>query len=225
MTDNNKWLIPGSIVIAGIIVAGAIVFAQGGGSLKNAGGDTQNPTPNPIVAATPTIDDDTVLGDPNAPVTYLEFGDYECPYCHQLFETEKQLIEEYVTTGKMRLVFRDFPLSFHPTARPSAEAAECAGEQGKYWAYHDALYTNQAEVVKGGYDYTKLAGQLGLNTTQFKNCVDTRQYQAEVEQDYQDGVAAGVAGTPTTFINGTAVEGAVPYATMKAAIEAALAKS
>ena len=95
----------------------------------------------------PTIDDDFVLGDPAAPVTMIIFGDYQCPFCGQAHNTaEKQVREKYVKTGKVKMVYRDYPLSFHPAATPAAEAAQCAGAQGKYWEYHDALFENQERL-------------------------------------------------------------------------------
>lgn len=221
---DQKLMVPLSIVLAGVIVAGAIVFTKGGG-LANTNDDTINPTPTPTPVATvaPTIDDDAVLGDANAPVTVIEFGDFQCPFCGQLHENiGAQLRAEYIETGKVKMVYRDFPLSFHPAAEPAAEAAECAKEQGKFWAYHDQLFANQAGL---GVDlYTSIAQNLKLNMTQFKSCVDTQKYKDEIIKDYQDGVAAGVDGTPASFINGILVSGAVPYATFKAAVEAALAQ-
>lgn len=218
MDQNNKMLVPGSIIIAGIIIAGAILYSSGSKSLA-----LKEPVDNqlPIVAAA-TVDDDVILGDPNAPVTIIEWGDFQCPFCAQLFNTvEKQAREEYVKTGKVRWVYRDFPLSFHPAAMPAALAAECAKDQGKYWLYHDALFENQATIET--LDYIKLASTLGLNTSTFKQCVDTQKYKDEIAKDTQDGVAAGVEGTPATFINGKLISGAQPYAVFKAEIEAALA--
>lgn len=218
--DKNTLLVPMSIIIAGVIVAGAIVYKPNGGSDIAA---------DPVVAEpameyeAPTIDDDVVLGEEDAPVTIIEFGDFECPFCKRLHdEAGVQLRDEYIKTGKVKMVYRDYPLSFHPSAQPAAEAAECAGEQGKYWQYHDELFTRQATLA--GLDYVKLAGELGLDTATFKTCVDTHKYADEIAKDMADGNAAGVDGTPATFINGKLVSGAVPYATIKAAIEEALAQ-
>jgi protein-disulfide isomerase len=101
--------------------------------------------PNLVMA---TIDDDTVLGDANAPVTMIVFGDFQCPYCGQAYQTgEKQVRDEYVKSGKVKMVYRDFPLiNIHPSAIPAAEASECAKAQGKYWQYHDALFENQDKL-------------------------------------------------------------------------------
>lgn len=209
-----------SIIVAGVIIAGAIVYKPNSQPATGGSDQVVNGAAPSLVPA--TVDDDVVVGDANAPVTVIEFGDYECPYCEQFYTTiEKPMREEYIKTGKVKMVFRDYPLSFHPAAQPAAEAAECAGEQGKYWEYHDALYEHQATIES--LDYVKLAGDLGLNKTTFKTCADTHKYAAEIAKDQADGNAAGVDGTPASFINGQLVSGAVPYATFKAAIEAALA--
>ncbi|MDO8602074.1 MAG: DsbA family protein [bacterium] len=220
--DNNKLLLPMSIIIAGVIIAGAVVYNP---DSKAEFGEVGALTGEPVVLTgeAPTIDDDVILGEADAPVTVIIFGDYECPFCERLYqETEKQMREEYVTTGKVRVVYRDYPLPFHPSAQPAAEAAECAGAQGKYWAYHDALFERQATIST--MNYVDLAGELGLDKIVFKTCVDTNQFADEVAKDYADGDAAGVEGTPATFINGRLISGAMPYATFKAAIEAALAQ-
>ncbi len=209
-----------SILAAAVIVGGSVIYSA---NLK--GGDANPNTNN----TTPGVDDDVILGDPKAPVTLIEFGDYQCPFCLKLFEeTEGKLREEFVKTGELKMVYRDFPLDqIHPFARPSAEAAECARDQGKYWTYHDALFEKQKELAS--LDFTILAGELGLDTAQFKSCVDTRKYKDEVEKDYQDGIAAGVTGTPGNFIvSGEFVKylpGALPYEAFKAAIEEALAQN
>lgn len=214
---NTKFLVPASIVLAGIIIAVAVIYATGDQSLEPA----NNPEPTNFSA--PAIDDDVILGEVNAPVTLIEFGDYECPFCKKMFdESEPQIRKEYIETGKVRMVYRDFPLSFHPSAMPAAEASECAKEQGKFWLYHDALFNRQAQLST--LNYVSLAKELGLNEMQFKSCVETHKYKSEIENDYQDGLAAGVDGTPATFVNGKLVSGAQPYSVFKAEIEAALKK-
>ncbi len=214
---NTKFLVPASIVLAGIIIAVAVIYATGDQSLEPANNS------QPTNFSAPTIDDDVILGQADAPVTLIEFGDYECPFCKKMFdESEPQIRKEYIETGKVRMVYRDFPLSFHPSAMPAAEASECAKEQGKFWLYHDALFNRQAQLAT--LNYVTLATELGLNAAEFKTCVETHKYKSEIEKDYQDGVAAGVDGTPATFVNGKLVSGAQPYAVFKAEIEAALKK-
>ena len=216
VTGTNKSLIPASIIFAGIIIAGAVIYSTGERQI------VQNNQPAKLVA--PTVDDDVILGEADAPVTIIEFGDYECPYCEVFYkETEEQIRRKYIETGKVKMVYRDFPLDKHPSAMPAALAAQCAGDQGKYWAYHDALFDRQAQLAT--MDYTALAKELGLNEKTFKSCLDSRKYENEVKKDYQDGVRAGVKGTPAFFINGIFIEGAYPYEDFEKVIEAALAKT
>ncbi len=208
--NNNVKLIATAIIVAAIVVAGALVYQPG-----------QHVPPAPVATPATSLDDDAVLGGVDVPVTMVVFGDYQCPYCKQAFSTaEAQVRKDYVDTGKVKMVFRDYPLEFHPFAIPAAEAAECAHAQGKYWEYHDALYAAQDQLAT--IDYGKLAGDLKLDTKTFKNCVDGHTYANEIELDRQAGIALGVTGTPATFINGKLIPGAYPYATYKAAIEAAL---
>jgi protein-disulfide isomerase len=168
------------------------------------------------------LDDDPVLGDPNAPVTIVSFEDYQCPFCGRAHtQSFPQIKSNYIDTGKVKYVFRDFPLSFHPNAQPAAEASECADEQGKFWEYHDALYANQQTLSPSL--YTKLAGDLGLDVDQFTSCFDSGKYREEVQADFQYGGSVGVSGTPTFFINGIKLVGAQPYAAFQQIIEAELA--
>ncbi|HLD72564.1 MAG TPA: thioredoxin domain-containing protein [Candidatus Nanoarchaeia archaeon] len=169
-----------------------------------------------------SIDDDAVKGNPEAKVTIVEFSDFECPFCGKYFqETAPQIMKDYVDTGKVRYVFRDSPLDFHQKAQKAAEAAECAGEQGKYWEMHDYLFQNQdylaVENLKG---YAK---DLKLDTAKFNDCLDKGKMAEEVKKDLADAQKYGVSGTPAFFINGKLISGAQPYGTFKVEIEAALA--
>ncbi|MBU0469874.1 MAG: thioredoxin domain-containing protein [Nanoarchaeota archaeon] len=170
-----------------------------------------------------SVDNDAILGDENAPVTIVEFSDFQCPYCGKAYENLKPLEKEYIDTGKVRLVFRDFPLSFHLEAESAAMAAECAHEQGKFWEYHNTLFENQAEL--GTDKYIKWAGDLGLDVAQFEECVKSQKYLNEVAEDFVDGQKYGVSGTPAFFINGKLISGAQPYSVFKEEIETALAKA
>ena len=166
-------------------------------------------------------DDDPVLGKKNAPVTIVSFEDYQCPFCKRAFDqTFPQLKKEYIDTGKVKYVYRDFPLSFHQEAQPAAEATECADEQGKFWEYHDAIFDNQAAL---GRDlYLKLAGDLKLDVNKFTQCFDSGKYKQEVQADFNYGSQIGVSGTPTFFINGAKLVGAQPYEAFKQLIDAEL---
>jgi len=180
-------------------------------------------TPTTPEAIAVSVDDDAVKGDPNAPVTMVEFSDYECPFCGRYFnEVLPQIISAYVDTGKVKIVFRDFPLSFHPDAQKAAEAAECAGEQDAYWEMHDMLYSNQqaldVDSLKG------YASELGLNTADFNDCLDSGAMAAEVAADIAEGKSYGVEGTPASFINGVLIGGAYPFEEFQRVIEEELAK-
>jgi protein-disulfide isomerase len=168
-------------------------------------------------------DDDPMIGDPDAPVTIVEFSDFQCPFCERFYsQTYLSLKENYVDTGKVKIVFRDFPLSFHPEAEPAALAAECANEQGEFWAFHDLIFENQGSMSASA--YLEWAAEIGLDVGQFSECVDSQKYKSEVASDYNDGGRLGVTGTPGFFVNGELVTGAQPYAVFAAAIDAQLAK-
>lgn len=218
---SNPYLIPGSIVVAGFIVAMAVVYSKGGFT-DRAEPSRQNAAAVVASSGQSLADDDPVLGNPDAPVTIVEFGDFQCPYCAQFFRTtEQELIEKYIKTGKARLIYRDFPLNgIHEHAQKAAEASECADEQGNFWAYHDLLYTRQASL--GMENFKLWAKEIGLNSEQFNSCLDSGKYSGEVLKDFQDGQAAGVTGTPASFVNGKSVSGAVPFSVMASEIEAAL---
>lgn len=170
------------------------------------------------------IDDDHVKGDPDAPVTIVEWSDFECPFCARFYrDTLSQIESEYIDTGKVKLVYRDFPLGFHAQAQKSAEAAECAGEQNKYWEMHDLLFENG---VAGGVDsFKQFAADIGLNTAEFNECLDSGAMAAETAKDMRDGQAVGITGTPGFIINGQLVSGAQPFSAFKQVIDAALAQA
>jgi len=184
---------------------------------------TPTPTPSPIINMEELAQEDKIEGDPNAPITIVEFSDFECPFCSRFYsQTLIQLRTEYIDTGKVKLIYRDFPLSFHPEAQPAAEAAECANEQGKFKEYHDMIFENQSQI--GDATYKRWAAELGLDTEQFNSCVDEGKYRAEVQADFAAGQAAGVSGTPTFFINGQKIVGAQPFSVFQQIIDAELAQ-
>jgi len=218
-----------SILTAALIIGGSLIYSaglKGGGGAppvaQVAGGDETATNNNP------GIDDDVILGDSGAPVTLIGFGDYQCPFCKKMYdETEGKLRDEYVSTGKLRMVYRDFPIDqIHPYARSAAEAAECARDQDKYWRAHDFLFENQSNLsTLAAGKFVSMAQALDLDINEFRECVQVRKYAEEVEKDYQDGLRAGVTGTPGTFINNQFLPGALPYEDFKAAIEEALQSS
>lgn len=171
------------------------------------------------------------LGSPDAPVTMVEFSDYQCPFCKryisQVFPTIKK---DYIDTGKLRYVFRDFPIAtLHPRAMKAHEAAHCAGEQNRYWEMHDILFEKSKDFSVPALE--RYAKEVGLNGDQFNDCLQTGRYASKVEKEISDGRKVGVSGTPSFVIGpsgsgekitGTVVVGARPHATFKQVIESAL---
>lgn len=177
-----------------------------------------NTVPTPTVADIEVTSDDHIRGDVNAPVTLVEYSDFECSYCSRVKPTLDQVLEEF--DGQVRLVFRHFPLSFHTNAQKAGEASECAGDQDKFWEMHDVLFENQSAL---GVDSLKsYAADLGLNTSTFNDCLDNGTHATTVSDGLTEGATYGVQGTPATFVNGTLVSGAQPFESFKAAIESAL---
>jgi protein-disulfide isomerase len=152
-----------------------------------------------------SVDDDPSRGGgATAPVTIVEFSDFQCPYCSRAEGVVDEVMKKY--GNKVRLVYRDYPLSFHPNAENAAMASQCAQEQGKYWEMHKAMFDNQAKLAAA--DLVETAGTLGMDKDKFKTCLDTGKFRSEVQKDFQDGQKAGVSGTPTFFINGVMIVGA-----------------
>ncbi len=170
------------------------------------------------------------LGNKNAKVILVDFGDFECPFCKKYFdETFAQIKKDYVDTGKVIYYYRHFPLSFHPAAKPAALASECANEQNKFWEFHDLVFKEQAKITgqtpEGTTQALKtFAASLGLNTSQFNSCLDSEKYKDNVEKDTTEGTTAGVNGTPTFFVNGMSLVGAQPYSAFQTLIDQELAK-
>jgi len=172
------------------------------------------PTTQPTQAQL-SEDDDPVLGDKNAPITIIEFSDFQCPFCAKFHsETLPELKKNYIDTGKAKLIYRDYPLPNHPMAIPSALAAQCVFEQGgdeAYYKYHDTLFSNQA--ILSSENLIVWASQQGYN---IKDCFESQKFLNEVNADY---AAGGQLGTPTFFINGMKVEGAQPYTIFEQILE------
>ncbi|MFL5376010.1 MAG: DsbA family protein, partial [Myxococcales bacterium] len=160
-----------------------------------------------------------VLGPKNAAVTIVEWSDFQCPYCGRVEPTLQQVREEY--KGKVRLAWKNQPLSFHPNAMPAAEAAMAAAEQGKFWEYHDALFKRQNELGPALYD--EVAKQVGLDMEKFHASIQGHKHLAQIKADMAAGSAVGADGTPTFFINGKKLVGAMPIESFKQVIDAELA--
>ena len=226
ITTDNIWKIT-TVVLAIVLL---FVLLRGG-EVPAVPEDDAEPEPEPTPTPEPTAptvdmealaDDDTVKGDEDAPVLIVEFSDFQCPYCGKFYRDTLPLLKEnYIDTGKVKIIHRDFPLGFHQNAQKAGEASECADDQGKFWEMHDKLYENYQELAVD--NLKQYAVDLGLNAEEFNDCLDTGKYADEVKKDFVDGAAAGVSGTPSFFVNGQLLVGAQPYAAFQQAIDAALA--
>jgi len=222
--QNNKFLIPAAIVLAGIIIAVATIYSVKKPS-SNTGADNGKTA---AIAALPQVSSsDFVLGDQNAPVTIVEYSDFQCPFCAKFFkETESVLREKYVKTGKVKFIYRNFAFLGQESLW-AANAARCAGEQGKFWQYHDYLYNNQRGENQGAFSKDNLksfAAALGLDKEKFNACLDSEKYTDSIQKETKAGGEAGVQGTPANFINGTLYPGALPTATFTQIIDGELNK-
>jgi len=164
---------------------------------------------------------DPSIGSASAPVTIVEFSDFQCPYCRSVAPTLKQVRDTY--GDKVRIVWKDYPLTqIHPEAFKAGEAAHCAGEQSKFWEYHDRLFANQTALQPT--DLKKYAVDLGLDATTFNACVDSSKYGDRVREGVAQGSRLGVNSTPTVYINGRLLSGAQPYETFVLVIDEELSR-
>ena len=166
-------------------------------------------------------DDDPFMGPENAPVTLIEFSDFQCPYCRRVQSVLKRLMTAY--QGQVKLVFRDFPLrQVHPEAQKAAEAAQCANDQGQFWQYHDRLFAVTELKID---DLKRYAAEMGLDAGSFNTCLDSGKYSQEVQDDIDDARVAGVNATPSFFVNGLPINGAVPFERFVEMVELALERT
>lgn len=178
-----------------------------------------------------SLSDDPVKGNPNAPVTIVEFSDFQCPFCARFFaQTLPQIQQDYIDSGKVKLVFRDFPIeSIHANARAASFAAECADDQGKFWQYHDKLFEGQTQWARlsasdAANTFKQYAIELGLNSDSFNSCFNSPKHLDEVNEDFQNGANYGVTGTPAFFIGNdkdgyVMLIGAKPYSSFQQVID------
>jgi len=232
---DDLWKYSTFVLGALVIVLAFTAFGDNGGVSGNAvGGNAPTPTPSAapptqqLGGATADADDDAFIGDADAPVTVIEFTDLQCPFCERHHsQVYPQIVSQYVDTGKVKYVARDFPLtSIHPLAAPASEAAECVREQSDdatYFEYVDKIFDNQQSLSQD--NLRTWATELGYDISA---CMSSGKYKAEVQKDSQDAQAAGGRGTPFFVIvnsdgEGTPVSGAQPFSAFQQAIEAALA--
>ncbi len=258
MNNQNNNTLAIAITFAAVVIAGALVFfamqMRNSSGVENTNGQdlsqqieegiqsyiqkqeeeakqAQIEANKPKFVEGDFTDDDAILGDPDAPVTMVEFSDYECPFCKRHATQTLPLIQEkYIETGQLKMVFRDFPLGFHdPLATEQAMAAECVREQTDdetYFAYHDLIFETTNSNGRGMEkdQLYELADQVGVDKAEFTECLDSEKYKDEVAKDLADGQSAGVSGTPGFLINGQLVSGAQPFSVFEQIIEAELNK-
>ena len=239
--NKNLAMICGTIILVSLVIAGAILYsnAKSSNNVVINGNNPNNQQPQnqqPTGPVSVSVDDDPVLGDKNAPLTMIEFSDYECPFCKRHFtDVYPQLKKDYIDTGKVKLVFRDFIAvpTHNPLATSEAMAASCAKDQGgdaMYFKYHDAIFTKTISNGNGMAisELPAIAKSLGLNVSTFQSCLDSNKYKDEVAKDIADASKAGVNGSPSFFvgkstsngtINGTIIVGAQPFAAFKVIID------
>lgn len=226
---------PFAILVAAAMISGSILYSGFGASTTATISDAKA---NDAQVAAPVAEikdpgvllsgKDAVLGSNSAPVTIVEFSDFQCPFCRSFFEgAYAQIKKDYIDTGKVKVAFRHYPLPFHSAARPSALAAECAAEQGKFWQLHDKMFLEQAKKGTGTISYgtTELkqwAAEIGLTASKFNSCLDNSKYASKVDADIADGAKYGVSGTPSFFVNGKQLVGAQPFEKFKALIDSEL---
>ncbi len=231
VSQSNPWFAV-SIGLMGLIVGYSLSGASGVTTARLApaapGADAPAADAPAAPATPPTTDDDAVLGDADAPVTLIEFSDYQCPFCQRHFtETFGKIKAEFVDTGKVKYVVRDYPLSFHPNAEPAAEAAECAGDQDKYFEMHEQLFRNGgawSNLPDPKPTFEQYATAIGLDLADYRACMEAGTHKQEIQQDMADGSASGVSGTPGFWVlnadgQGEMISGAQPFENFKAAIE------
>lgn len=228
---SNYFSIPLAIIIAGAMISGAVIYSNNKNS--NLAGEAQKPVASPAgqeeedttKVYSVSADDDAVKGDADAKITIIEFSDYQCSFCAKAEATLKKIFNEY--GDKVKLVYRDYPLDFHDNAQDAAEAAECAGDQNKFWEYHDLLFAKQDKwsESKDGAEFKTYAKDLRLDAVAFSQCLDSDKYAEEVKKDQSDGEAVGVSGTPAFFINGRKITGAQPFSEFKKIIDEEIIKT
>src|SRR3989344_9132790 len=239
MQEEQKISVPVAIVVASIIVALAIIYTNRNGSLipKKDSGELElaGETSQKKLADNlkPVSAKDHILGNPNAPVKIVEFSDIECPFCKSFHPTMKRIVDTYGKEGQVAWVYRHFPLQIHPKAVPEAYATECATEQGGndiFWKYLDKMFemsasNNQTDPAV----MSQVAKSLGLDVQKFESCLNSGRYEALVNESIEDGLAAGVSGTPHSIVIGKdgkkyPINGALPYETIRQTVDVALGK-
>ncbi|MFB6241106.1 MAG: DsbA family protein [Gemmatimonadota bacterium] len=215
LPDRRHWFLAAGLVLG--FAAGFLTARELAPNPGERGGGKASGTGSP--ASVRSASERPSRGPEDAPVTVVEFTDYECPFCRRYYrQTYHRLLDAY--EGEIRYVVRNFPLSIHPNARKAAEAAECAHNQGRFWDYHDHLFEH-ADALEPA-DLKRYARELGLDGARFDRCLESGKESGTVESDLAAGRRLGIQGTPTFFVNGRPLVGAQPFTAFRAAIDRAL---
>jgi protein-disulfide isomerase len=229
MSNKNSIALP--IGLAAVLISGSMIYlgmqigdsSQGGTVIADI---AKEEGPSQITMEE-VADDDAFLGDKDAPVTIVEFSDYQCPYCRRhATETFDLIKEAYIDTGKVKYVFRDYPLDFHKDSFGASLAAECTRDQKgdeAYFAMHDKIFGGQVSLGTGTVEIPEeslfaYAKELSLDMNEFTECYEDEKFKDEIMADLSDGKAYGVTGTPGFIINGVLVSGAQPFSTFESII-------
>ncbi|MFH1534188.1 MAG: DsbA family protein [Nitrospirota bacterium] len=245
MSKKNKFALIATIIFSSIIITGGLIFlgiqiGKGGGEVSAADIEKeienyvlkqQEEANKPKVVEGDFSDDDAFLGDEDAPVTLVEFSDFQCPYCRSFYnDTYSEIKKNFVDTGKVKFVYRDYPLSFHDGAFPAALAAECARDQGgndTYFSMHDMIFDGQNALGTGTVeipeeDLVVYAQNLNLDMDEFGECFESEKFKDEIYKDQSVGQSIGINGTPGFVLEGQIISGAQPYSVFEEALNLAL---
>lgn len=211
------FILPGSILIAALLISGTLLLTRN----QNSAGGADKPGPQQTDAPgnLKLSADDRVLGSDKAKIIMFEYSDFQCPFCRKFWaDSFASLKKNYIDTGKVKLVFRQYPLeSLHPSSRIAAEASECAGDQGKFWEMHDKIFVEQAKLGQGtvqfsAADLKKWAAATGLDAGKFNECFDSKKFAQKVtDSENEINKLTGGIGTPTFFVGGQKIIGAQPF--------------
>lgn len=227
--EKQNLAVPIAIVIAGVIIAGAVFYSSTKTPANNNADQIPPKDSQEITGLKDVSSEDHILGNPDAQLAIVEFSDTECPYCKNFHQTMNQIMDEYGKTGKVKWIYRHFPLdALHDKTRKEAEATECAADLGgneKFWAYINRLY--EITPSNNGLDLAelpKIATYVGLDKKAFESCLASGKFASKVEANYQDGLSTGVEGTPYSVIISKdgkkyPISGALPYQQIKIAID------
>lgn len=231
---GSSLAIPISIVVGFGMIAAALYFSNIHSAKLAETNNNPTPTETEKKAIAPVTEQDHIRGNPNAPIVFVEYSDYDCPFCKKFHEeTMQKLMSDYGNSGKVAWVYRHFPLEqLHPNAPKLAQAAECVAELGgndAFWKFSDAIFASreinaQTNITK----LPELATAAGVDATAFNTCVSEGRHQDVVDADFADGAAAGVQGTPHTFVlvgdQQTEISGAQPYSVVKQFVDSVIAQ-